>query len=101
MTITLIDYQLLVLLVAAWASGCVTLYVSEERRARKEYHKRRAQRVLEVFKGDEASLVGSAVSANEYGLDTFTDVDVFFADKDEEHINEAMKIANGEDNKED
>lgn len=58
MTITLIDYQLLGLLVAAWASGCVTLYISEERRARKEY---RNMRDLE------------------------------------EHVDEAMKIANEED----
>lgn len=50
MTITLIDYQLLVLLVAAWASGCVTLYISEERRARKEYLRRlkRQQHIMSL-----------------------------------------------------
>lgn len=50
MTITLIDYQLLVLLVAAWASGCITLYISEERRARKEYRRRlkRQQHIMSL-----------------------------------------------------
>ena len=58
MMIELLDYQLIALLLAAWASGCVTVYVIEERRARKEYR-------------------------NMWDL--------------EEHINEAMKIANEED----
>lgn len=35
MMIELLDYQLIALLLAAWASGCVTVYVIEERRARK------------------------------------------------------------------
>jgi hypothetical protein len=97
MTITLIDYQLLGLLVAAWASGCVTLYISEERRARKEYRKRMARKALlmqgynaglEAFKGDE-------------GFNAFPPETIQAMWGLNKHIDEAMKIANGEDNKED
>lgn len=50
MTITLIDYQLFGLLAAAWASGCATLYVIEERRTRKEYRRRlkRQQHIMSL-----------------------------------------------------
>ena len=50
MIIELLDYQLITLLIAAWASGCVTVYVIEERRARKEYRNKlkRQQHIMSL-----------------------------------------------------
>lgn len=50
MTVELLDYQLIALLIAAWASGCITVYIIEERRARKEYRRRlkRQQHIMSL-----------------------------------------------------
>ena len=50
MIIELLDYQLIALILAAWASGCITLYVVEEHRSRKEYRNRlkRQQHIMSL-----------------------------------------------------
>ena len=58
-------------------------------------HEQVLRDVFALFQGQAASLVGSAVSANEYGLDTFTDVDVFFADKSALQYGLGLCVAQG------
>ena len=50
MVIELLDYQLLGLLVAAWASGMITLFIIEQRRSSKEYRNRlkRQQHIMSL-----------------------------------------------------
>ena len=90
MMIELLDYQLIALILAAWASGCVTVYVIEERQARKEYRKRMERKAL-LMQGYNA------------GPNAFKEMEDFNAFLPEatrkmwdfnKHSNEAMKIAN-------
>ena len=93
MTVELLDYQLIALLIAAWASGCATVYVIEERRARKEYRKRLERKAL-LMQGYNA---GPNASKEMEDFNAFPPEVIRKMWDFSKHSNEAMKIANEED----